>query len=324
MRNAAPLTGRWGSSSADLQPLPERLSALAGCRVALTDAERLDAFAALLASRGADVHRFPLVTSRATPDAVVDESDTFKLWLADLLEGRVQDMIWTTPDGIREALRLAARCNADWQLVAAMARVRTFVSGLSTARTLQQLGFLPDLTVPKNAGDANLIKSLRKFNLIGRTVGVQLHTAAAGADLMKFLQWMRADVRPILPYEATTPDDQRRVQRLVRMICAGHFDAIAFSDASEARLLQAVAARTGELPAFTERLAALRVVALSPRVAGELGDLGIRPHFAPSRSFFVWPMVDELMAALGQKPVEPRLPQPIPVADADVHDPLVA
>lgn len=265
---------------------------LAGRRIALNDIRKLDLFASLLESRGATIVRAPLFT---THDTLAD--DAFRQWLDAVCAGAMHDMIWTTAEGVKAAIRLAAALNRDWELVAALARVRHFASGTATARAMQSLGFLPDVAVAAS-GDAMLIPALRRFNLTRRTVGLQIHSPEANRELIDFVRWMRADLRLLSPYRAASSDDFRRLRSLLDSLLAGELDAIAFSDSSEARLLQSLARHRKQGHALTQRLESTRIVALSPRVADDLRRIGVAPHVVPPRSFHILPLAEEIVTAL--------------------------
>lgn len=291
-------TPRRAASAAPATP-PANRRPLTGRRIALGDAARLDLFAALLEARGAEVVRTPLSLTR--PAAPQDQA-ACEAWLDALLRGEFHDTLWTTPEGVRETFRLAADRGLDWRLVAALARVRTFAAGLATARALRLLGVAPTHVLQRTApgGDADLTKALRKFNLVGRVVGAQLHAPAPSDELLRFLLWMRADARPAYPCQPLGGDEQRALQRTFRMVCTGQLDAIAFADAAEARTLQALAAKTGQTQAFRDRLAATHVLALSPRVAEDLRASGITPDIVPERTVFVLRDADSLLARLAE------------------------
>lgn len=265
---------------------------LHGQRIALHQSPRLEGLAQVLEERGAEVLRCRLVAPRAPQDAA-----GFEGWLAAVLSGTLEDMIWTTAEGVRETFRLAAKRGRDWDLVAALGKMRHFAAGTGTGRALRLWGLVPTATT--ETGDtALLLATLKRHPMIGRQVGVQTHSPTTAKSLLDFLRWMRATTVPFAPYRLASQEDVRPARELLDQILAGDVDAIAFADAEEARLLKALAARTDRTLALMQRLRRMHVVALSPRVADELAGMHIRADVVPERSFFVRPEPDEVVARL--------------------------
>ncbi len=292
------LTGsreRWGANAAGRR-------VLLGRRIAFSDHRKLDLFASLLAARGAKAVRRPLALTRpAADDANVNR------WIDQALAGRLQEMVWLTPDGVRAVVRVAARTGRDWPLISALSGVRHFAAGAGAAKALAGLG----LTAAARSSDTGTLpETLRRFDLRGRRVGVQLHTLSGQADLLKFLKWMRCELAPVLPYALPTPKQDQKTARLVARLIAGEIDALAFSDVEQATRLFQIARRQDQHERLREALDHVAVVALSPRIGDELTRAHLRADIVPSRSFFLRPVVDELVKALNARTSDALVSQP--------------
>src|SRR5690606_16915041 len=95
---------------------------------------------------GAELLRCTLAACEPSTD-----SADLRRWLDAARVGRLADMVWLTPEGVRQTLRLAADLGRDWELVASLRRVRHFVAGRETGRALQLLGLAPDYLFPAAA-----------------------------------------------------------------------------------------------------------------------------------------------------------------------------
>lgn len=120
-------------------------------------------------------------------------------WIGDVIQGRVQDIAWTSPKGFQDVLRHAAQSQRDWDMIRALRHVRQYVANEETHRALKRMGLRTTLGADSAC---ELIERLRVINFYKRRVAVQVdHDSEADATnpLLGFFHWVRADLRIARP-----------------------------------------------------------------------------------------------------------------------------
>jgi uroporphyrinogen-III synthase len=271
---------------------PESSDPLAQRRIAVAESRELDLFASLLARRGAQVLRYPLVQIIDAPDPrpVLD-------WLTDFAAGGCDDLILLTGEGLRRLLHCidAHEPALRAPFLSALARVRKITRGPKPARALRELGLQSDLPaeLPTTPG---VIAVLRPFSLGGRRVGVQLYGADANQPLIEFLTAAGAHVASVAPYRYADGAPDSAVQELLAGLRTGSIDAIAFTSKSQVERLF----RSGGAELVRACLAATAVAAVGPVVADTLRAHGVDVGAMPPSSWHLKPLtaaLAELFAA---------------------------
>ncbi|HXF07151.1 MAG TPA: uroporphyrinogen-III synthase [Candidatus Acidoferrales bacterium] len=262
---------------------------LAGRTVALPETRMLDVLAGLLERRGAAIWRCPMVAILDHPDeaAVVE-------WMQAFIDVPPALTILLTGEGLRRLLDRAERRGIARPFREALARQPFLVRGPKPARVLKELGLEPrwSAVAPTTAG---VIETLRQIDLAGQDVGVQLYGEEPNLPLMAALREAGANPRPVAPYVYAPKTDDEQVVALIGALNDGRIDAIVFTSQPQFRRLREVAQASGLLDALERGMARTRVAAVGPVVAGDLGRLGIRVDVMPSDSFFMKPLVSELV-----------------------------
>lgn len=265
---------------------------LAGRTVALPETRELNLLAAMLEEKGATTLRCPLVAILDAPDA-----GPIVAWLRELTSGGLDDLVLFTGEGLRRLLGFARRAEMYEAVVAGLEKVRKITRGPKPARALREIGLAPDLEaeVPTTEG---VIATLAALNLTGRTVGVQLYAQVPNPKLIQFLERAGAGVRTVAPYVYAPASDEESVVDLIQRTAQGEVDVIAFTSASQVERLWEVAERRGLMPKLRDAITRTRVAAVGPVVADELRGRGITVQIAPETSFFMRPLVNEIVKAL--------------------------
>ena len=86
---------------------------------------------------------------------------------------------------------------------------------------------------------------MRRHDLSGRSVGVQLNPGNPNRRLVDFIEAAGAVPYPVLPYIYVSEADDAHVLAIINDMAAGQFDAIAFTSAPQVRRLRDVARATG-------------------------------------------------------------------------------
>ena len=271
---------------------------LAGRTVALPETREIDVLAEMLEDKGAATIRCPLV-------AIVDAPDPTPIvaWLNDLVAGKFDDLVLLTGEGLRRLLGFARRAGLHDAVVAAIGRVRTITRGPKPARALREISLAPTLAAELPTTDG-VVATLAKQDLRGRRVTVQLYAQVPNPKLVEFLEQAGATVTIVAPYVYAPASDEERVVDLIRRLEQGDVDVIAFTSASQVERLWEVARGRAVEPALAAGIARTLVAAVGPIVADELRRRGAIVAIAPESSFFMRPMVNEIVKALA------ALPQP--------------
>jgi uroporphyrinogen-III synthase len=271
-------------------------NALAGRRIVVPETRELDLLAQMLERHGATAVRCPLVAIRDVADAAPVEA-----WLARFIAAPPDDLILLTGEGLGRLVGFAQRAGIEAPFVAALAKVRKITRGPKPARRLHALGLKPDLAAvePTTAG---VIAVLAGEDLAGRRVAVQLYPDNPNAALIDFLRNSGADPDPVLCYAYASQSEDRHVADVIDAMAAGRVDLIAFTSSPQVKRLRAVAAASGREAALAAGLARTTIAAVGPVVARAIEEAGGRVAIAPADSFHMKPMVNAIIAAIGDKP----------------------
>lgn len=269
---------------------------LTGRRIALPESRELDLFADMLTKRGAEVVRCPLVSIHDAPDP-----QPVLAWMRELIANPFDQLILLTGEGLRRMLALATRQGGSLhdEFVAALGATPKLTRGPKPGAALRKAGLRPDrvAVAPTTEG---VIETLKGQNLNGLRIGVQLYGTDPNRRLVDFLTDAGASVSTVAPYIYADDVEDAQVDQLIDTLLAIDVDAIAFTSATQVRRLLQIARRReqGE-PALLAALAQIKVAAVGPVVADELRARGIQVDLMPESSFFMKPLVRELVKVLG-------------------------
>jgi uroporphyrinogen-III synthase len=266
---------------------------LQGRTVALPETRELNQLARMIEDKGGTAVRCPLVSILDAPD-----SEPILAWLRELTAGRFTDLILLTGEGLRRLMGFARRAGIADEVVAALGRVRKVTRGPKPARALREIGLAPDIAADQPTTDG-VIATLSQHDLHGCAFGVQLYAQVPNPKLVAFLETAGATVRTVAPYIYAPASDEERVVELIGQLGRGEIDVIAFTSASQVERLWDVAATRGLQESLATGIARTRVAAVGPIVADELRRRGATVHIEPQSSFFMRPMVNEIVAAIG-------------------------
>lgn len=264
---------------------------LATRTIALPETRMLDVLAGLLERRGAMIWRCPMV-------AILDHPNEAAVlqWLREFIQDPPALTILLTGEGLRRLLGFAERAGLTREFGEALACQPMLVRGPKPARVLKELGLDArwNAAAPTTAG---VIETLQGMALAGQTVGVQLYGDEPNLPLMTALQQSGAVPRPVAPYVYAPKSDDDQIVALIHALDQGRIDAIVFTSQPQYRRLRDVAQRHGLSEALLRGMARTRVAAIGPVAADDLARQGIRVDVMPTDSFFMKPLVTELVRA---------------------------
>lgn len=271
------------------------MSALTGRRIAVPETRELDVFSDLLARRGAQVLRCPLIAIIDAPDPlpVLDFVRTFN-------GGAIEVLVLLTGEGLRRirACILRHAPELDAPFLERLAAVYKLTRGPKPAKALRELRLAPDLAAPEPT-TSGVIAALRGLDLRGRGVGVQLYGQEPNRPLMEFLRDAGAQAYPVAPYVYADAAADAQVIELIDALAAGGLDAIAFTSKAQVERLFAVAEASGRAGLLRDGLSRALVAAVGPVVAESLRERGIVIGVQPEDSYFLKPLTQLLVQALG-------------------------
>jgi uroporphyrinogen-III synthase len=274
---------------------PSVAGPLHGRTIALPETRELDRLAQLLEAEGARTLRCPLVAILDAPD-----ERPVLAWLRALAAGSFDDLVFLTGEGLRRLVALAERHGLRDAVVEALGRARTITRGPKPARALHELGLAPTLAAPVPTS-AGVIEALRRLDLGGRRVGVQLYGEEPNRPLVEFLERAGAKVGVVAPYVYASASDSGRVVALIAALAGGAVDAIAFTSASQVDRLWQVAGEAAVEDRLAAGLARARVAAIGPVVVEALAARGARADVVPEKGFVMRRLVNALAESLGPR-----------------------
>src|SRR5690606_20884672 len=266
---------------------------LAGRRIAIPESRELVIFARMLEERGADVYSCPLVSIHDNPD-----KDAVECWLNDFSHNHYDDLLLLTGEGLRRLLGVAQRAEAALytDFVAALGRVRKITRGPKPGNALRSIGLKTDIQALWPTTDG-VIETLGTENLQGRKIAVQLYGSEPNLPLMAFLQQKGAEVSKVSPYVYADEAEDKKVAELIGRLIASEFDAMAFTSSPQVRRLFQIARQQGSEDQLLCALNNIHVAAVGPVVAESLEAQGIQVTLMPESSFFMKPLVRQLVLA---------------------------
>ena len=263
--------------------------ALSGRRVMVPETRELEVLAKMLERHGAEALRCPLVAIIDAPDPAPIEA-----WLRRFIATPPDDLILLTGEGLSRLQGVAQRAGIEQDFIAALRGVRRIVRGPKPQARLRALGLSADLSAaePTTAG---VIATLSTQDLRGRRVGVQLYPDNPNHALLDFLAGAGAAADPVLPYAYATQEDDARVRAMLAEMEAGRIDLAVFTSTPQVRRLSQVA----EPERLRAALGRTRIAAVGPLVGEALQAAGAKVAVMPEESFHMKPMVNAILAAMG-------------------------
>jgi uroporphyrinogen-III synthase len=266
---------------------------LTGRRIVVPETRELGQLLRMLEERGAETVPCPMIGIHDAPDPV-----PINAWLGRFAKGRCNDLVLMTGEGLRRLLGFARRLELESAFRVALAETRKITRGPKPVRALREIGLTADVAADEPTTEG-VIATLKRHDLTGHRVGVQLYPGNANERLLKFLEGAGAKADTVLPYIYASEADDARVMAVIAEMATGQIDAIAFTSAPQVRRFRDVArafSREAELRQGLERIV---VAAVGPIVAGELDAIGVQVNVIPrDNTFFMKPLVRELAAAL--------------------------
>ena len=169
--------------------------------------------------------------------------------------------------------------------------------GPKPGRALKELGLKPDI-LGKAPTTQGIIETLSELDITGKRIAVQLYGEEPNLLLMDYLVSREVDVTPVAPYIYAPNSDEDKVLSLIEDLLAGKINMMCFTSQPQYKRLVDVAKRHHCEAQLGEGLAKVQIAAVGPVVAEQLEQAGVRVAVMPDSSFFMKPMVTELVKLL--------------------------
>lgn len=253
------------------------MGALDGKTIGITEWRMAKELAAMLEKHGATVTTCPLVEQQpvTSDDGVTD-------FIARVIAGDLDVMIFLTGIGARSLAAAADAQGKKEQFLSALERLQVVVRGPKPVAALRQLGVRIDV-IPDEPTTEGVIAAMKKLELGGKTVGVQLY-AVPNPFLRQELEKMGAKVLEVSPYEYHLGSDESAVLEFIKKIGEGAFDVVTFTSAPQAKTLFTVASQAGLADGLRQALNDKTIVAVIGPVAEKaLNAFGVNAKIKPDR-----------------------------------------
>ena len=145
-----------------------------------------------------------------------------------------------------------------------------------------------------------MIETLTKEDLQGHSIGVQLYGTHPNTLLIDFLCSAGAKPYTVSPYVYASHTDDELVISVIKQMAEGQVDVIVFTSGPQVKQLFDVGKRCQLNELLREGLERTKVAAVGPVVGEALAKRGIQLDMMPSGSYFMKPLVNEIIAAIGR------------------------
>ena len=261
--------------------VPETTAAeapLAGRRVGVTAARKVEEQRALLERRGAEVVWAPVLGP--APYEVDDEA--LRTRTEQVLAGPVDVVVGTTGIGMRTWLTRAEVWGLQEPLLAALRGAEVLARGPKTVGALRRFGVQEAFVAPRE-DVAGLRERLLATDLRGRRVVVQEHAVALD-DLAAELRAAGARVELVTVYRIGTPERPGSVAALLHEVAARRLDAVTFTSALSVEAFFEAAAELGLLAEVEDALRGPVVALAVGHVTAAALEAQRVPGVAPERA----------------------------------------
>lgn len=251
---------------------------LAGFRIGVTAARKVEEQVALLERRGARVERAPALS--LDPNHVDDEA--LRAATAEVVSRPVDLFLATTGIGMKTWFAACERWGLLDELLSAIAPAEILARGPKSVGALRRHGLREVWSAPSECFE-DVLEHLRGRELAGRRIVVQEH----GQSLSMVAHALRrrgADVTTVTVYRVASAEDPEPMFRLVDLIAERALDAVTFTSAPAAAALMEAAGVTGRRDEVVGAFQSDAVAAcVGPVTAAAFESWGV-PTIFPERS----------------------------------------
>lgn len=206
-------------------------------------------------------------------------------FIADLLAGRVDLVIFMTGVGVRALMDIAKTKYDPGLVVASLCKVRVVARGPKPEQMLRELKIPVMATAPEPSTWRELLTLLHEvFGDALGTMRIALQEyGASNPELLSALSERCIAVTKVPVYQWALPEDLQPLRECVLGVTTGFFDVVLFMTAVQVIHLFQVAEQIGAVEELRGGLSTMVVLSIGPTTTEELAQYGVVPDFEPSR-----------------------------------------
>ena len=253
------------------------VASLGGRVVAFVEARMQSEMAGLIERHGGTPYPAPVLQELY----LEDDPHVHKL-VRDVCDGSLDVVVLLTGVGTRALIGAADSMGVKDDFLTALNRLTVFARSPKPARVLRQNEIHIDVMPPEPYTSADLLESIKEYDLQGRDLAVQAYGSPNGF-LTQGLEDRGANVREVTLYTWGLPNDTSPVIRMIDDLGNGAVDALAFTSQPQVRNLLTIAGQANKERQFRESLEMLPVAVASvgPVCSRRLREMGLRVDVEP-------------------------------------------
>lgn len=262
--------------------------------IVLAENRHLDILASLLERHNANVIRCPMFSILDTPD-----KEPVYRWIERFIGNPFNLFIILTGEGLNRLVHSADEKNLKTEFIHALEKSKKLIRGPKPRKALSMVNLKPDLIAEQPTTDG-VISTLSELDLAGNDIGVQLYGSEPNKKLIDFIKSKKAEAFPVSPYIYASETDDEEVKKVIRNIVEGSVDMIVFTSEEQYKRLKKVADASVGIEKFFRALNSTAVASIGPVVSKILNSDGVKVSVTPKSSYFIKPLVNEIVEFFNQ------------------------
>ena len=253
------------------------VASLGGRVVAFVEARMQSEMAGLIERHGGTPYPAPVLQ-----ELYLEDDPYVQKLVRDVCDGSLDVVVLLTGVGTRALIGAADSMGMKDDFLTALNGLTVFARSPKPARVLRQNDIHIDVMPSEPYTSADLLESIKEYDLQGRDLAVQAYGSPNGF-LTQGLEDRGANVREVTLYIWGLPDDTSPVIRMIDDLGNGAVDALAFTSQPQVRNLLTIACQANKERQFRESLETLPVAVASvgPVCSRRLREMGLRVDVEP-------------------------------------------
>ena len=254
---------------------------LNGRTIAITrPREQAEETSRLIKKYGGKPYSIPTIELKGTNDLL-----PIKRFIAELGKGKIDYVIFMSPNGIRYLLSSAKKLGLEAQLKEYLEKTVTMAVGPKTAEELKTHNIHVSL-VPAKYSSEGITQIFQQLDIAGKSIYIP-RTSGATPSLANKLREMGGKVKEIYVYESLLPNDKQLTMKFLQDLIEGKIRAIIFSSSLGVKnffqMLGELVSREKLLDLMNSRLT---IIAIGPVTAETLLKMGSKVDIMPDKYLF--------------------------------------
>ena len=213
------------------------MTTLNGRTIAFVEARMTSEMAGLIERHGGVPYPAPVLQ-----EVYLKDSPEVQQLVLDTCAGQVDAVTLLTGVGTQALVSTAAAMGREEEFIQALDRLTVIARSPKPARVLRRHKIHIDVMPPEPYTTADLVNSLREWDLSGKVVALQ-HYGGPNRPLAQHLRDKGAELREVTLYTWGLPEDETPVLSMIDDIARGSVDAIAFTSQPQVGNLLTIAAK---------------------------------------------------------------------------------